>query len=447
MSWRKACIALLILILLIGVLFLPQIASMGFGKKIVLKALEAKTKGPVEIDTLSLSWLGPQKIHGVRFSNPNVEGSIEALEFPVPLWSMGSSDIFSIKNGSFFFSTGSIEQVNGSIVGNEFDLAGIAQSEEKAPGYVNVKGKFVSSKKFEIEADLKNVPSGALDIFDATRGLAYDILGPSFNLNGTISNPGPVDLNLASDSAKAVLKGELDGRALVLREPFTASFYLTQGLSESLLRDMNPLFLTGVESKDPIALTISNRGFSLPIHPFSLHEAQIGQATIDMGQVQCRIGKSFASIINLLKASRLSNARQINAWFTPMAFSLQKGVLHTGRMDALLADSLHICTWGDIDLIADRLHMYLGIPADTLTQSFGIHNLPYSFVLKVPITGSTKDPDLEKGPATAKIAAMIAGQQIPKKGKIFGSLVNQFIHANEEKDIPPPNLPFPWERK
>ena len=428
--------------------FLPQIASMNFGKKWVIKAMEARLQGPVSIDSLSLSWFGPQTLKGIHFSNAHFKGDVEKLQTGAPLWSFSKvKGPFLIQNGSLSSletPNAAIRSINGEIKGTQFHF-----SAESSSGTLAADGTYVSENQFALEIDLKQFPSAALGLFSSSlrtylRNWA-PLLGPLFNASGKIENPGPVDLVLTSDHFQTVLRGILNAGSFRLREPLSARFDVTPELSQTLLRDANPLFLTSLASKRPVELQISPSGFILPLSPFSLEKFGIGQAVLDMGQIRCRIGKSFASLIALLKASRLSNAREVDAWFTPLSFSLKNGILHTGRMDALIAD-LHICTWGDIDLIRDRLKMTLGLPADTLRQAFGIKNLSDSFVLKVPMTGSTQDPDLEKGPAAAKIAAMIAGQHIPKKGEIFGGWINRFIQTQEETDVPPPSRPFPWER-
>ena len=44
----------------------------------------------------------------------------------------------------------------------------------------------------------------------------------------------------------------------------------------------------------------------------------------------------------MLKKKTSSN--RVNLWLTPVLFHLEKGILETERMDALLADSIHVCT-------------------------------------------------------------------------------------------------------
>jgi hypothetical protein len=435
--WGLAAIVLLLLV------FLPQIGSFGWGKKLVVKAAETRLKVSLSIDSLSLSWFGPQILKGVHFSNTQLKGDVEELRTAAPLWSFSKiKGPFLIQNGSLAFLQiphAKIGSVKGAVEGSQFHFTGTTAS-----GTLALEGTYFSENQFSIQIDLKQFPSAALALFSQNLEKWAQLLGSTFNALGKIENPGTVDLALASDHFQSVIKGTLNLHSFQLREPLLARFDVTPELGQTLLRDVNPLFLTSLSSLHPVLLQISPDGFSVPFSPFSLEKLQIGRAVLDMGRIRCRTGKSFASLISLLKASRLSNAREIDAWFTPLPFSLRNGILHTGRMDALIAD-LHICTWGDIDLLKDRLQMTLGLPADTLRQAFGIKNLSDRFVLKVPMTGSTQDPDLEKGPAAAKIAAMIAGQQIPKKGGIFGGLINQFIQIQEETDVPPPKRPFPWE--
>lgn len=439
------------LLILLGVFcaacfFFPKIASVGFGKKIVIKAFERRFHGTLQIDSLSLSWLGPQKIRGVKFSRQDLQGSLEELETPARLWSISSqfNGPFFIHGGSVsFLDSNRIEQINGQILNHDFILSGITRQKNQN-GSISAQGKIFSQNQFDVTLNATNFPTAVLDSLLETKGAVIDLLGASFNLNGTIANPGKVDLNLISENGKANLKGILEADTLTLTDSLNASFLLSEGVSKKWMQDANPLFVTSISSKNPILLRIFPQGFVCPLFPFSLAKLTIGQAILDLGQTKCRIGKSLASILSLLNAP--TSSREINAWFTPLTFQLKGGWLRAGRMDALLADSIHICTWGDIDLLKSQLHMFLGLPADTLRQAFGIKNLSDTFVLKVPISGTTQDPDIEKGAAAAKIAAMVAGQKIPKKGEVFGGLVNQFIQIQEEKGIPPPNRPFPWER-
>ena len=110
-------------------------------------------------------------------------------------------------------------------------------------------------------------------------------------------------------------------------------------------------------------------------------------------------------------------------------------------MDALVANSLHLCSWGDIELEKGRLDMSLGLTADTLRKAFGIRNLADDYVLKIQLKGTVAEPKLATSAALAKIAALLAAQKTAKG--LPGGIVNLF--TQQQNDIPPANHPLPWE--
>jgi hypothetical protein len=148
----------------------------------------------------------------------------------------------------------------------------------------------------------------------------------------------------------------------------------------------------------------------------------------------------------LLKKPQPPSAQWVNVWFTSIDATYKNGVLQLGRLDALLANAIHLCAWGDIHLARDRLDLTLGLPADTLSESFGIQNLSPNYVLKIPVEGTLENPELTTGPATAKIATMAAAQLIPKPGPLgtFFKVIN--AATSDNSDVPPPKRPFPWEK-
>lgn len=425
---------LLIAFVLAIVAFLPKIASTPLGKPFFVKALEVKSQSKVEIGSLNLSWFGPQKFRQLKWSHDSITGTLEELEIATPFWSF--SGPFHLKNGSIRYQGGQVEQIEGQLQGNAFELKGITLQ-----GHIALKGRIDSKLHFHIAIDVKNFPSIIID------QRLEPILGPTLDLDGLVSmdqGKGTVHLDVSAANLKTSLRGFFTEQAITLRDPLMATFRLTPELSALLLKDANPLFLTGLEAQNPITLRIEPKDFSFPM-PFALDKLNVGQATLNLGQVKCQNGKSLAAIISLLKATRLSEAKQMNSWFTPVQFRISKGILEAGRMDALLADSIHVCTWGKINLLNDRIDMILGLPADTLEHFFGIANLPPHYVLKVQVRGSTQDPDIVKGPAVAKIAALIAAGQIPKKG-FLGGVAELFSSPKEDKDVPPAKHPFPWEK-
>lgn len=465
MRWRWL-ILLLCLLVLLTIGFLPQILSTSFGKQLLIQRMEARTHTSVAIGSLQLSWFGPQRLSELSLASPTSKGRVKELQIGVPLWSLSS--LFAFKDfdeltsdlkceGGFFsfqpddpsgqlIEIGEIEAFLRLHQGAA-DLTASGHSVEGV-GSFSLQGQIKHfsdpSSQFSLHVELASFPTLPLARLLSTRHslneqLFLQSIGSIVNLNGSASmqnKKGLIDLSLHTPTIDGVLHGSLTPEALTLRQPITATFQLTPALSQSLLRAMNPLFLTGIRANHPIQLRIEPSSFRLLFGPFSLQNIQIGRGTLDAGQIECTNGSALAALIAILKKDSLK-AHEMTVWFTPLSFRLQNGLLETERMDALIADSLHVCTWGPIDLNKDRLKMTFGIPADTLKQVLHLKQVPADYVLKIPVTGSTRNPTLSAGAALAKIAAFLAAEKVPG-----GAILNLF----ENQDVPPPQLPFPWER-
>jgi len=460
----------LALFFILTVIFLPKILSTTMGKSFVTRSLSTKTGAKAEIDKLHLSWFGPQKISKLTLKSSNLQGSIESLQANIPLWKLHGllepekivrlRGNFNLQNGSFRFqsetvSEASLQEVNASFKLQEgsadFTVTGSSQQGQQN-GSFSIQGQlsnfFAPVPNFSVQAEISAFPTLAL-----ARYLAIDyklderalleIVGTSFHLQGSASlqnQSGTCDLSLHAPNGDAEIRGKLDNQVLTLEGPLLATIRLTPALSQRLLKGINPLFLTGIEAKNPIQLRIEPSKFRLFLGlPFQWNNLKIGRATLDVGKIRCSNGSTLGTLISLLKNGSLSRTREMEVWFTPLFFKLENGVVQTGRMDALAASSIRFCTWGDMDLSKNRIKMILGLTADTLKNAFGLKKLSNDYVLKIPITGTIEQPKLDTGSAAAKIAAMLATEHAPG-----GGILNIFLQP--EKDVPPPNKPFPWER-
>lgn len=410
-------------IVLLLFIFLPQIASTPLGKPLFVKALSAKSGAEVQVKSLKLSWFGPQVFRSVAFRRDGISGSFEELSINAPFWKF--SGPFQLKNGEISYQGGRVDKVEGQIAGNDFSLTGITLQ-----GHISLKGQIYSKLHFHVQIDVKQFPLIVLNL--------DQLLGPTLDLYGTVSmdeGKGVIDLVASAANGKTHLKGILNEQGIALSEPLDISVRLTPELSAFLLKDANPLFVAGISAQNPVTLRIEPNDFFFPL-PFSLQNLNVGKATLNLGKVRCKNGDSLRTIISILKAD--VSASEMNVWFTPVVLQIKAGILTAGRMDALLADSIHICTWGKVDLLNDKLDMSLGLPADALKNAFGVQDLPDNYVLKIPVKGTTKKPEIDKGAAAVKIASLIA---VPKTG-IFEGL----FPKKQEKDVPEPNRPFPWEK-
>ncbi|MBU6447176.1 MAG: hypothetical protein KGQ49_07245, partial [Verrucomicrobia bacterium] len=339
-----------ILIILLG--FLPQIASTRLGKPLFVRAFEKKTHAHVTSGSLKCSWFGPQVFRNVTFERDSATGSFEELSIRAPFWNFTGA--FQLKGGHIAYRGGHVEQIEGRIEGHDFTLTGVTLQ-----GHISLKGQIVSKLQFHVQIDVTQFPLVAID------PRLPLLLGPTLDLVGTATmkeGTGTLDLHAASANLQTQLKGTLTEEGIGLSEQLVVSLRLTPEISALLLKETNPLFVTGLSAQNPVILRVEPEGFFFPFS-CSLEKLKVGLATLDLGKMRCQMGETLKSVIALLNANRLLNASEMNIWAAPFSMHIEQGVLTAGRFDALLDDSIHICTWGSIDLIRDRLDMFLGLPA------------------------------------------------------------------------------------
>jgi hypothetical protein len=443
----KKIFILLAFILATLTFFLPQMLSMSWAKLQFEARVGKKIGAEVSIGTLELTWFGPQKFKKVELKNSEMTGSIESIESHVPLWSLSQfGDAFSLQNGRLNFTRYnnlSIEEIEATIQGQDISAEGIASQ----GGSFSVHGKIYSKTDFDLVANFQAIPSPPLDFILKTKGFFSAAVGSTFDLSSTFvynRGEGKLRADFSSPNAKALLDGQISQDALTLNQPLLLTLLFSPELSRALGGRI-------LEAKNPITLQIETAGASIPLAPFALDRLEIGKATLTLGQLIFTELHPLISLFALLNSAPLTSSTGI-IWFTPVAFSIAKGLLHMGRVDALIANAVHLCGWGNADLSNDELDMKLGIPADTLETSLGIKGLSRKYVLQIPVRGHLEDPKFETSGAAATIAALVAGKQLSntlsKKTGVFGGLLNQIGKVGQVSDdpnVPPPNRPFPWE--
>jgi len=409
----KRLILLFLCIIVILGASLPYLFAIEPFKQIVTSALERKIGGKVTVDTVRFSWFGPQQIKGVHLATPLINGLIEEMQSNVPFWKIKSF----AKN---------LVQLKGSGTTNRD------------------KGKFaIDATRNQSVTNLKlsatQMPTPLIVQLFNIDPLLKTFIGPYFDANGSASiqdESGNFNLYVSSPNTKGSIQASFTPEAITLKAPFTLSCSLTPELTSRLTK--GSLF---IQSKTPTYLRIEPNGFSLP-RPFSLTNLQIPKANLDLGQFTL-LHANLAPLASLLKADRLT-ASQIEMWLTNEDWSLQNGQLRLDRVDALLANSVHLCAWGNVNILQDQVDLIFGIPADTLAKSLHIQNVSSSYVLQIPVTGPIQNLNIDAGGATAKIALLIAGKKVQERGGILGGVASVITKASEEK-APPPKRPFPWE--
>lgn len=470
MKSRISKFLILVLFLLILFIYLiPKIiSSSSYGHQMFLRAVQSKTRTEVSANQINLSWFGPQEFSQLTFKSPQFQGTIDELRVGVPLWHMlplfKLEDISRIKGdvkiakGTFIFDSEQypkvqLDSIQASVRIHNSGLDFIANGKERnASSTFSMQGQISNIhhplSSFSVHGDLNSFPTLPIARIINSKtpideNAFMQIFGETINLQGSASishEDGQFDITLHATNIDSEIHGKISNQELTLSLPLTATIRLTPELSLWILKDINPLFLTAIQAKSPLQLRIEPSGFRFPLATFQLKNLHIGQGTLDIGKVLCTNGGSLASLVGFLKNS-IASVPEMNVWFTPLFFSLKNGNLHASRVDVLIADLIHLCTWGDIDYNRNKIDMQVGIPYDTLEKSFGIQNLPSDYVMKIHLSGSLSKPKLATKAAAAKIAALVAAEKSSHNWLTSG-IRNLF---EKEQNIPPPIRPFPWE--
>ncbi len=292
--------------------------------------------------------------------------------------------------------------------------------------------------------------TGIFPLDPETRSIVQAVLGELMNahISGEISQmSGPLTIDIKASNFKATLPLQLQKNVVTLRDQVNAEITLTEAVNETLLKDINPLFIAGAFSDHPLRLWIDPQGFLLPIRPYSLQGLQIGRAMLDIGRIRVRNGGQVQYLVNFLKAKEVSHDGLMQAWFTPIYFSLYNGVASYNRFDALLASNIHIAMWGSINLLTNQVSMILGIAPSTIAQRFKISGLGKQNMFQVKMRGTTDKLDLDWSAASTRIAILVAKNAAGGLGALIGGLLEPILTANlGEEPVPPPTSnPLPWE--
>ena len=421
----------------------PYIASIPPFKQMILRIAEKKLNATLSAEKLRLSWFGPQKGMGVKFKTADLEGSFDEVDLHSPLWDIQNH--FTLIGGHIGApqSKASLENIRAEIKEPQIAATGTTQAEGGA-GTFSIQGTAVSKEDFSLTFDMSRMPTAIAEWVLKSKGMLEAVIGPDFDLKGVAMNKGgsgKLTLDLSSPSAQASLNAAIAPNAMTLQKPLSVTLRLTP--EKSLFLTNNKAVVTGL---DPIVLNILPSNCTIPL-PFSLEKVKVCRGNLSLGRIRLQNADYLSGLSIFLKTNKL-DTREVDAWIGRIDFSLEEGRVDLARIDALLANSIHLCAWGQTNIFQQTLDMTLGVPADTLSKSFGIRNVSTKYVLQIPMRGTYANPQLDTGSATAKIATIVAAGKVQKQGGVLGGVAGVLNQATQERSPPPvsPYPPFPWDK-
>lgn len=318
-------------------------------------------------------------------------------------------------------------------------------------------GLALPSSHLRSTVGIDRFPTQLLDLaFPQQGAVLEEAIGKTIRLTGELSanemKSGSVRLDLLSKNCSLHLDGAIQNSLLTLKTPATASFSIANETGAMLLKNVNPLLATAVHSEKPLQLSIDPAGAQIPLSPFSLTTIILPKVTADIGKISVKNGGALKIILALLNMGQAANGKNLDLWFTPIYMNVNRGVITCQRADALVADKIHMITWGDIDLNKDRINMVIAIPQESLSAlRLQMISPTPERGLQIPITGAASNPKIDTTRATARLAGAALVDNVPDpRLQMFGGILQAAAATVGEPDkpVPPPTTqPFPWERE
>ncbi len=263
-----ACIGAFVLLIILLIFCLPMLISTSTGKKMLADIVRKKSGFELQIDTLSLSWLGTQNANGIQAQNSSQHVQLTCQEIASDaslLHVLFSKNLGHIKitEGSVEFSPPNLppirfEQIDGSLdtmSQNEvaFSLNSTA-SQQGSNGKIAIQGSaselnspFPSAN---FTATLTELPVMGIDqmvaLFNPSlNGLIYAAVGEKIDVQSNVKlaqGNFEVNLDARSPNLTAQIATKTENNLISLKNPATFQFSVTPQLLQKLAS--NQLILT-----------------------------------------------------------------------------------------------------------------------------------------------------------------------------------------------------------
>lgn len=421
-------------------------------------AIEGSVKGPkfyaeqFSIKSTGIPWeenLKTAKITGTFSAEKVGTGSHFAKIYRAPWVYDGRHE-----EGQMDFSLVALNLVvDGKVkIKNKGDDVEFKITQSQGTGKINLNGKILHPMQDMMSANIV----GELDRFPTDIIASYLPTEENYSkkihalfgseINGKLSANieqmnGPINLALKGERCALDLDGTVKSGVLTLNRPLSLDVTLSREVSDHFLDDLMPLLNSATHADQPIRLMIGEKGFSVPLTNPSIQTLKISSGTLSLGKIYFTKEGKLAQVISLL---HIKPRDSFSVWFTPLYFSLQEGKLELNRLDMLVADQYPIASWGWVNFVSDVVHMEVGLTGKALANAFGPLPLPKSYMLAIPLRGTTQNPRLDTTKIAAKltsIAAMTTGPQ----GLLVGALIQLASGTLTDKIPDPTTKPLPWD--
>ncbi|KAH9568723.1 hypothetical protein CY35_03G091900 [Sphagnum magellanicum] len=459
-------VGVILLVSAVVVAAAPSILSWPTGLKMALSLANHTIPGTISVSHASLGWRKPVKVEGITLKG--VDGrtvvSIPKIGTRAPLWSIvtGRSGL-----GETVVTAPVVDLQQDPKSGQPHLALALTPLEKLLKGNKKPTHAVPAEPPADVVVTAKvKSPNGGLEVTNAKLTLPQDaaaVIGPSVYIDVATGNfatdendalreavhehPGrvPVVFNMWSDRAQAEALGflNLKSRQMELLRPLKAEMDLTPSMGKLYLARVNPLLgeivgpAIGEEDLPDVTVYVAPAGFVLPADEYSIRIEPL-RATLAKGQL-------VDGVLSLVSREDLAKGRaQLTMQTSPIEATVNaNGNLACSRMDLLIADRVHVATWGLMDTAKETIQMTLAIPGSTLRDLLGLSKLSHDYYLKIPVKGSFDRPQVDWMAAGKGIAQLTLRQQ--RGGELFSNFFQQFEEPQTE--VPRPIDVLPWDTR
>jgi hypothetical protein len=441
-----------ILVFIAILYFLPWILSSLWGTHFIEKKPQNKLHlNAIKIESLSLSWFGPQKIHNINMQKEGFRLSCKDVRVYRPLFALKHFTLRSLLEGKLRIEDGTIEVKNSSIT----SIKSVAYQEKNTliyklsaktnysgeQGIIDVTGKDGLQER-TIKANIQKFPLEIIqtlkDLFLPNYPYSFQkILGSSLDLSANLilkGQSGPVELDVVSPNCSVYLKGNYSSSSFDFTAPFKASCMMSRDLFVALHQKNILKIFNNVESILPMEFLI-DQGSSVKWK--SARKILFdGTMHVNLAHMKANINQGFLKILNFLPTT--FSGKDLDLWFTPVNINVKNEIAALDRCDFLVKKKIHLCTWGKISLFSNEMDMHLGIPVESLFDIVKLPFTPHDKIIVIPIKGTLGHIEIDQELAKNQLALILT-----QSGSLGGTLSSPFIKNPNEV---PEAKPLPWSK-
>lgn len=355
-----------------------------------------------------------------------------------------------------------INELSGSIHSENIDseinysLKGSGLSptqEEGGPSEFMISGSVANllttpRRTFSQTAEWKNIPTtfiaGIIPLSTDVKNKVASLAGAKMNVhieNQFTRGLGPIKVSIQSTNLQAHFPLILAEKAILLEDKLAATLTINEEVNKAFFREFNPLIAGNTYSEHSVLLQVYKDNFYLPIRPYSFENFKIQSASLDFGKIFIQNSNTMNDIFQFLDIEE--DKPFIEAWFTPIFFSVQKGIIEYKRFDALIDGRIRLALWGKTDIIKQKINTTLGIDPEVIKKYFHNTTLKTKNFFLIKIRGSISSPEVDWSSAYARIALLksysLATPFSSFADKLFSSLGNATPNQT--------TYPLPWEKE